>query len=173
MRRVFKLLFITVIGIVILSFTGVLSSTARELTVVSWGGDYQKAQRKAYFEPFQKATGIKLLEEEYNGEMAKIKAMVETKNVTWDVVQVEAPELVRGCEEGLFEIIDWSRVGGKDIFLDAAISECGVGTIVWSVILAYNADRLKEGPKSWADFWNVKNSLAGGVCEKRRSFPLK
>ena len=32
-------------------------SDARDLTVVSWGGAYQEAQRKAYFDPFMKKTG--------------------------------------------------------------------------------------------------------------------
>ena len=132
-------------------------SSARDLTVVGWGGSYQEAQRKAYFNPFIKKSGKKLLDESYNGEMAKIKAMVETKNVTWDVVQVEAPELINACEQGLLEIIDWSKVGSKKDFLADAVGECGVGTIVWAFILAYDADRIKgEGPKSWADFWNVK-----------------
>ena len=78
-------------------------SDARDLTVVSWGGAYQEAQRKAYFDPYMKKTGQKVLDESYNGEMAKIKAMVEAKNVTWDVVQVEAPELINACEQGLLK----------------------------------------------------------------------
>ena len=133
-------------------------SDARDLTIVSWGGAYQEAQRKAYFDPFMKKTGKKVLDESYNGEMAKIRAMVESNNVTWDVVQVESPELINACEQGLLEIIDWSRVGGKESFIPSAImGECGVGTIVWAHVIAYDADKIKgEGPKNWADFWNFK-----------------
>ena len=40
---------------------------------------------------------------EYNGEQAKIKAMVEAKHVNWDVVEVESGDIGRGCDEGLFE----------------------------------------------------------------------
>ena len=102
-------------------------SDARDLTIVSWGGAYQEAQRKAYFDPFMKKTGKKVLDESYNGEMAKIRAMVESNNVSWDVVQVESPELINACEQGLLEIIDWSRVGGKESFIPTAImGECGV-----------------------------------------------
>jgi putative spermidine/putrescine transport system substrate-binding protein len=133
-------------------------SNARDLTIVSWGGAYQEAQRKAYFDPFMKKTGKKILDESYNGELAKVRAMVESKNVTWDVVQVESPELINACEQGLLEIIDWDRVGGKQSFIPTAImGECGVGTIVWAHVIAYDADKIKgEGPKNWADFWNVK-----------------
>ena len=45
-----------------------------ELTITSWGGAYQESQRKAYFEPFMKE-GNKVTEEEYNGEIAKLRAM--------------------------------------------------------------------------------------------------
>ena len=149
-------------------------SDARDLTVVSWGGSYQEAQRKAYFDPFMKLTGKKLLDESYNGEMAKIKAMVEAKDVTWDVVQVEAPELIDACDQGLLEIIDWKRLGGKEQFIPGAVMECGVGTIVWATVLAYDADKIKgEGPKSWADFWNVKKWPGKRALRKSAKFSME
>ena len=63
------------------------SLAADSVTVVSWGGAYQDSVRKAFFEPFMKETGGKIVEEEFNGEIAKIRAMVESGNVTWDVVE--------------------------------------------------------------------------------------
>jgi putative spermidine/putrescine transport system substrate-binding protein len=36
------------------------------------------------------------------------------------------------------------------------VNECGVGAVVWANALGYDGDRLKDGPKSWADFWDVK-----------------
>lgn len=125
------------------------------LTVVNFGGANGAAQQKAYIEPFEKAHNIKVTAVEYNGEMARIKAMVEARRVTWDVVEVESPDLSRGCDEGLFEKLDWSKVGNKADFLPAAVHECGVGTFVWSTVMAYNADRIKTPPTSWADFWDV------------------
>ena len=126
-----------------------------QLTVVNFGGANGAAQKKAYIEPFEK-TGTKVTMVEYNGEQAKIKAMVEAKNVTWDVVEVESPDINRGCDEGLFEKLDWSKVGNKADFQKAAVHECGVGTFVWSTVMAYDAEKLKKAPTTWADFWNVK-----------------
>ena len=40
---------------------------ADSLTVVSWGGAYQDSVRKAFFEPFMKESGDKIVEEEFNG----------------------------------------------------------------------------------------------------------
>ena len=55
-----------------------------QLTVVNFGGANGKAQQKAYIEPFEKSGGAKVTMVEYNGEQAKIKAMVEAKKVSTD-----------------------------------------------------------------------------------------
>ena len=127
-----------------------------QLTVVNFGGANGAAQKKAYFEAFEKSGAGNIQQVEYNGEQAKIKAMVEAKKVTWDVVEVESPDVNRGCDEGLFEKIDWSKVGNKADFQPAAVHECGVGTFIWSTVMAYNADKLKVAPTTWADFWDTK-----------------
>jgi putative spermidine/putrescine transport system substrate-binding protein len=128
---------------------------AAEITVVNFGGANGNAQKAAYIEPFKKATDTKVVMVEYNGELAKVKAMVETKNVSWDVVEIEAGIIGRACEEGLLEKIDVNKIGKKTDFMPEAIHECGIGTFVWSTVLAYNADKLKTAPTGWADFWNV------------------
>ncbi|HEY4069875.1 MAG TPA: ABC transporter substrate-binding protein [Burkholderiaceae bacterium] len=127
----------------------------QQITVVNFGGANANAQQKGFYAPFEK-TGTKVVPVEYNGEQAKIKAMVETKKVTWDVVEVESPDVARGCDEGLFEKLDYAKIGNKADFNPAAISECGIGIFVWSTVMAYNGDKLKDGPKTWADFWDVK-----------------
>ena len=132
-----------------------LPVAAQQITVVNFGGANGNAQKKAFYEPFEK-TGTKIVPVEYNGEQAKIKAMVETKKVTWDVVEVESPDVARGCDEGLFEKLDYSKIGSKSDFLPAAVTECGIGVFVWSTVMAYNGDKLKTAPSTWADFWDVK-----------------
>lgn len=127
-----------------------------QLTVVNFGGANANAQKKAYYEPFEK-TGTKVVSVEYNGEQAKVKAMVEAKKVTWDVVELESPDVGRGCDEALFEKLDYSKIGSKaDFAPPAAVHECGIGIFVWSTVMAYNGDKLKEAPKTWADFWDTK-----------------
>jgi putative spermidine/putrescine transport system substrate-binding protein len=140
------------------------SALAADLTVTSWGGSYQDAQREVYFEPFKEATGIDLVEDVWNGGVGAIRAKVEGGGQEWDVVQVEAEELVLGCEEGLYETIDWEAVGGKDQFIDAAVDDCGVGTIVWSTAIAYDADKITDSPRRHA-----QSGWASGRGRQRRS----
>jgi putative spermidine/putrescine transport system substrate-binding protein len=140
-----------------LGLTATHAAPARDLTIVSWGGSYQDAQRKIYFEPFMSETGIKLVEDSWNGGVGTLRAKVEGGNADWDVVQVEAEELVLGCEEGLFETLDYEKIGGRDAFIPDAVHECGVGTIVWSTALTYDGDKLGDNPPaSWADFFNTE-----------------
>lgn len=132
------------------------TAAARDLTVVSWGGAYQDAQREVYFKPFMESTKTKLVEESWDGGIGVLRAKLQGGANTWDVVQVESEELVLGCEEGLFEKVDWSKYGGKDALLKDAVSDCGVGAIVYNFVLSYDGDRIKDGPRNWADFWNVQ-----------------
>ncbi|WP_019646094.1 ABC transporter substrate-binding protein [Novispirillum itersonii] len=132
-----------------------LPSQARDLTVVGFGGSGQDAMRETFFKPFSQATGIPLAEESWDGGVGVLRAKIEGGNGTWDVVQMDSSELAIGCEEGLYEQLDYSRIGGKDAYLPFAVSPCGVGLIVYDYVLAYDADRLKDGPKSWADFFDT------------------
>ena len=111
---------------------------ADELTITSWGGAYQESQRKAFFEPFI-AAGNKITEAEYNGEIAKIRAMVEAGAVTWDVVDVDTQTALAGCAEGTFETIDWAKLGlDRSKFIGGDVTDCAVPNILYSTVAAYD-----------------------------------
>jgi putative spermidine/putrescine transport system substrate-binding protein len=131
-------------------------ASARDLTVVGWGGSSQAAQRQVYYRPFTEQTRLPLLEDSWSGGLGVLRSRVQAGNPSWDVVQVEADELQIGCDEGLYERVDWAALGGRDAFMQDAVSDCGVGAVVWSVGLAYDGSRLREAPASWADFWNTQ-----------------
>jgi putative spermidine/putrescine transport system substrate-binding protein len=134
---------------------GTSAVLADDLTITSWGGAYQKSQQEAYFKPYA-SQGNKVTEEEYNGEIAKIRAMVEAKNPTWDVIDVDSPTAQQGCDEGILEKIDYSKVGGKEKFVKGSVFECAVPTIIYSTIFAYDADKLKDAPTKMADLFDAK-----------------
>lgn len=127
----------------------------RDLTIVSWGGAYQEAQREVYFRPWMAARNQRLLEETWDGGVGMLRARIQSGANTWDVVQVESEELLIGCEEGLFEPLDWSAIGGRDHYIPQAVSDCGVGAILYSFVLAWDRTRLRQAPRSWADFFDT------------------
>ena len=65
---------------------------ANEMTLVSWGGAYQNSQQKAYVEPYLEMNpGVTATWDESSAEaVAKLRAMNEAGNVTWDLVDVVA-----------------------------------------------------------------------------------
>ncbi len=150
-----------------------VQAQAETLTVVSFGGTNKDAQDKAFYKPFMAAGKGTIEAGEYNGEMARIRAMVETGQIGWDVVELETPELQRGCEEGLFETLDWNKLGKKADFIPAAVTECGAGIFVWSTVLTYDATRLKKGPTSWADFWDTKDFPGKRALRKSAKYTLE
>lgn len=135
---------------------GLTSVQARDLTVVSWGGNFQDAQRIIHFKPYAQESGKPLLDESWEGGYGVLQAKVKAGIPNWDVVEVESEELALGCADGIYEKMDWEKLGGKDKYLPAAVNDCGVGNIVWSTGLAYDSAKLKEAPKSWEDFWDTK-----------------
>jgi putative spermidine/putrescine transport system substrate-binding protein len=135
--------------------TAVPAQAGDELTIVSWGGAYSESQRKAYYEPYM-AMGHKITEAEYNGEVAKIKAMVEANAITWDIIDVDSPTALQGCAEGALEVIDWSKLGFvKDKFIGGDVMECAVPTIIYSTVFGYDTTKLNPGPTTLADFFDL------------------
>ncbi len=130
---------------------------AEPLSVMSFGGAYQEAQRKAVFSAYAEETGRAVSEQEYGGEIAKIKAMIDSGNTTIDVVDVDAPTLLQGCDEGIFETIDWETVGPKSEWLAGTTSDCGVGTIVYATILSFDEEKLEKKPTKLADLFDITN----------------
>ena len=133
----------TLLGAVLLAGTAFTASVraADELTITSWGGAYQESQRKAFFEPFI-AAGNKITEAEYNGEIAKIRAMVEAGAVSWDVVDVDTQTALAGCAEGTFETIDWAKLGlDRSKFIGGDVTDCAVPNILYSTVAAYDTSK--------------------------------
>ena len=146
---------------------------AKEISVISFGGANKDAQAKAYYQPFTKESGVNVIAGEYNGEMAKLKAMVETKSVSWDVVEVESSEVTRGCDEGFFEKLDYKIVGKKSELIPGAASKCGVGFFVYSTVFAYNSKKVTTAPTSWTDFWDVKKNPGKRGMRKTAKYTLE
>jgi putative spermidine/putrescine transport system substrate-binding protein len=137
-------------------FAAAPAQAGDELTIVSWGGAYQESQRKAFFEPYNK-DGNKVTEAEYNGEVAKIKAMVEANAVTWDVIDVDTPTGMQGCAEGALETIDWKKLGlDRSKFIGGDLLDCAVPNIVYGTVFGYDTAKLNPGPATLMDLFDTK-----------------
>jgi putative spermidine/putrescine transport system substrate-binding protein len=132
------------------------TSAAETVVFAGWGGSIQENQRKIFFGPFEKATGIKVVDVP-GVDLAKIKAMVEAKNVEWDVTQAIGMWVPRGEKEGLWEELDYKVIQRDGVPADQT-QKYGLGNSTYGQILAYNTKAFPLGkePQSWADFWNTE-----------------
>ncbi|MBT8409034.1 MAG: extracellular solute-binding protein, partial [Alphaproteobacteria bacterium] len=130
---------------------------AGEMTIVSWGGAYSASQQNAYHTPYMENTGITIINDESSPEaVAKLRAMEEAGNITWDLVDVEAADAIRLCDEGLAMEIDHDEVlaaapdgtSASDDFGDSIISDCFIPQIVFSTTMGYRTDLVGDTPPS-------------------------
>ena len=135
------------------------------ITVVSYGGSYARACVLGYHESFTAETGIQVNLEDFNGGLAQIRAQVEAGAVHWDVVDLGVADTVTGCDEGVLELIGPELLppgpngeAPADDFLPETNTECGVGTLLYSTIYAYNPETLQgPAPTTIADFFDLEN----------------
>lgn len=76
---------------------------ADSLTILSWGGAYEHAQRRALFTPFTEAQDIPVAVDSYNGGLTELRQAVAEDDVPWDVLDMTRSEAMAACEEGLLE----------------------------------------------------------------------
>ncbi|OXC71695.1 ABC transporter substrate-binding protein [Caballeronia sordidicola] len=147
---------------------------ADALTAVNYGGATGDAQTQAWVKPFAAKSGIAADAIEYTGDQAKVKAMVDAKNVTWDVLEVESADVGRGCQDGLYERLDWSKIPNKDDLMPGSVTPCAAGEYVWSEVLAYNPTLTKSlEPHGWKDFWDVKKFPGKRGMKKEARYNLE
>lgn len=151
---------------------------AQDLTIVSWGGAYSNSQQKAYHDAYMaKYPNINIINDESSAEaVAKLRAMNEAGNVTWDLVDVVASDALRLCDEGLAMELDHDKVlapapdGTKasDDFGDLLISECFIPQIVYSTTVGYRTDLVgSKPPTDICALFDTKTYPGKRALEKR------
>ncbi len=152
---------------------------ADSMTVVSWGGAYQNSQQKAYSEPYAELTGASFTWDESSNEaVAKLRAMAEAGNITWDLVDVVASDAMRLCDEGLAEEVDFDSVlaaapdgtSATEDFGEMIVSECFIPQIAYSTTFGYRTDVAEWNgatPDDICDVFDLEAFPGKRALEKR------
>ena len=151
---------------------------ANDMTLVSWGGAYQKSQQRAYVEPYiANNAGVSAVWDESSAEaVAKLRAMNEAGNITWDLVDVVAADAMRLCDEGLAMEIDHDEVlaaapdgtSASDDFGELLVSDCFIPQIVYSTTFGYRTDLVGDtAPTSVCAIFDTETYPGKRSLEKR------
>lgn len=117
-----------------------------KIVFASWGGSWEAAMRKAWFDPFTKATGITVVTTEDNS-VGKLQAMVQSGSTEWDVVEVTPDFQFLGAERGLLEKLDFGVIDKSKIMPgDKLVTAYSVPQVLWSRVLAYSTKALSKEP---------------------------
>jgi putative spermidine/putrescine transport system substrate-binding protein len=127
------------------------------LTYASFGGALQKAEEAAWLRPFENShPGVKIVYDEV--DYAKLKVMVESGQVTWDVLAT-ADDFGLKSDEPLLEKLDCHEIPCSDM-AGARSPTTGyrVAQTLSGVVLGYNTAKMPKGrtPQGWADMFDLK-----------------
>jgi putative spermidine/putrescine transport system substrate-binding protein len=133
------------------------AQAATTLVITDPGGDWQAAAHEAYYTPFQQASGIDVnFADRPSLALGQLKAMVDTHNVSWDVTELSDYLMYRAGKTGLLERLNYASMNTTGMLKDAMMPY-GVGNDAYGTVIAYNTKKWPagQGPKTWADFWDV------------------
>ena len=152
-------------GVAVLAAPAIWTSAraaSTRIVVRDDGGIYSKAYGAVFYKPFTEKTGIQVVAVQANAEpTAQIRSMVETRNYTWDMAKISQPAIQLLTSGGKVYLEKHGTEKDPNVATIPAqyMSPYGVGTNVYSTVLAYRTEAFKgrKAPGSWADFWNVKD----------------
>ena len=135
-----------------------------DLTVMSWGGAYERSQVEAYNKPFTAATGTAVTMTSADNPAGPIKSMVDAGNVTVDVVDLEFTDAVRLCDEGVLEEIDAATLPpapdgtpAAEDFLPGALTDCAVASMIFATVYGFDATKFPDRqPSTIADLFDLE-----------------
>jgi putative spermidine/putrescine transport system substrate-binding protein len=146
---------LTVAGIAVLP-GGTALAQQKTLTISSWGGAFQKAQRAAWFDLVEKELGVTIKEETTSG-IADVRTQVASGRPTWDLSTQGAYTCALLEKEGKLEKLDPAIVDDPGVPKELK-SDYWISQIVYSVAIGWRKEAFKDKrPTSWAAFWDTKN----------------
>lgn len=130
---------------------------ATEIVVVNWGGAAKDVLQEVLCDTYTAETGIPVIVDGSGPSAGKIRAMVESGAVVWDLCDSGAGSAIILEQQGMTQPINYDIVD-KSKVLEGTAYNNGVGNYVYSYVLATNPKMLGGNvPETWEDVWNVKD----------------
>ncbi|MFD0860100.1 extracellular solute-binding protein [Roseovarius aquimarinus] len=137
------------------ALSGKAMAQTKEIVVVNWGGRASEVLQEVMCDTYTAETGIPVIVDGSGPSGGKIRAMVESGAVVWDLCDSGMGTAIILEEQGVIQPINYDIVDRYAVLEEAAYSHA-VGNYVYSYVLAANP-KLLDGnvPQNWEDVWNV------------------
>jgi len=139
-------------------------SSPKRISVRDAGGIINHAYKEVLYEPFYRQTGIEVVGVPASANpIAQIKEMVKSRQYLWDMAALgEMAILLLTIGAGDQCFIEKHQLEHDPVISKISaqfMSPYGVGTNVYSTVLAYRTDAFGKHqlPQTWKDLWDIKN----------------
>ena len=129
----------------------------KQLVMVNWGGLANQGFGNFYGAPFAAETpGVKVLQDSTGPSVGRIRSMVESGRVTWDICDSSATGANLLGKLGLATKVDYSIVDRSNVIGPGFALDHGAAPYSFSSVLVYDSAKFPTPPTGWADFWDTK-----------------
>jgi putative spermidine/putrescine transport system substrate-binding protein len=154
----------TLLGMVLLSSCGDRPSGAtattgmsrftpashRALVWADFGGLHNEAAAQVFLDPWAAASGGS-----YASDISDDLRLLSGGNVPWDIVNSNPFTIDIACLRGLARPLDRQILELSD-YPRRYVGRCWIAPWFYGGVLAYNPKLVRRAPKSWADFFNIR-----------------
>lgn len=138
-------------------FVKTAAAQAGEVIIRNPGGVYDDSMRKHVYDPFTRATGIKVTA--VAATAARLLAMFRANNVELDLIDAGDSILEQLRRQNALAPLDygkWQYTKAEDIPAEVRLPT-RVANMLYGSVLAYSKEAFPDGrhPQGWAQFWDV------------------
>jgi putative spermidine/putrescine transport system substrate-binding protein len=133
------------------------ATAAAQITVADVGGAPGEALRTAFYDPFERETGIRVENVAHEADpVTQFKLVVDTNSKIWDVCMVTPDDVARlTAEKNYLEPLDIVADDSAEL-VPGSLMANWFGFSVYGIVMAYRTDTYKtEAPKGWVDFFDA------------------
>jgi mannopine transport system substrate-binding protein len=146
-------------GLLALASASAVAET-KEVVIATTAGLMERSLQEHFYQRLEKETGIhvKSVGIELPDQWARAAAGARSGNVPFDVVTATPPDLIQHKE--ILQKLDCKGMPGIAAHaLDGGCFDTGIMRTAGGMVLMWNTNAFPPGkePKSWADFFDVKN----------------
>lgn len=133
------------------------AQAARQLVMVNWGGIANQGFGNFYGAPFAAANpGWTVVQDSTGPSAGRIRSMVESGRVTWDICDSSATSAFLLGGLNLLNRVDYNIVSRDNVTGPTFALEHGAAPYSFSSVLVYDSSKFPTAPTSWADFWDLR-----------------
>jgi putative spermidine/putrescine transport system substrate-binding protein len=133
------------------------AQAGRPLVMVNWGGLANDGFGRFYGAPFTAANpGLAVTQDSTGPSAGRIRSMVESGRVTWDLCDSSASSAYLLGGMNLLTKMDYGIIDRTKVIGPGFALEYGAAPYSFSSVLAYDSSKFPTAPTSWADFWDLR-----------------